>query len=49
MRPHPEGGWFVETFRDAATVADPAHPGGRPASTAIYFLLEQGQVSHWHE
>ncbi len=49
MRPHPEGGWYVETFRDAATVADPAHPGGRSASTAIYFLLQHGQVSHWHK
>jgi hypothetical protein len=41
MRPHPEGGWYVETFRDA-----PA--GGRGHSTAIYFLLERGQVSAWH-
>lgn len=41
MRPHPEGGWYVETFRDAAG-------GSRGHSTAIYFLLERGQVSHWH-
>ncbi len=41
MRPHPEGGWYVETFRDAAG-------GPRGHSTAIYFLLERGQVSHWH-
>lgn len=41
MKPHPEGGWYVETFRDA-----PA--GGRGHSTAIYFLLERGQVSAWH-
>ena len=41
MRPHPEGGWYVETFRDAAG-------GPRGHSTAIYFLLEHGQVSHWH-
>ena len=44
MRPHPEGGHYVETFRDTA---DPAH-GARGASTAIYFLLEAGDVSHWH-
>lgn len=41
MRPHPEGGWYVETFRDA-------EGGPRGHSTAIYFLLERGQVSHWH-
>ncbi|KRA00324.1 cupin [Mesorhizobium sp. Root157] len=41
MRPHPEGGWYVETFRDAPY-------GGRGRSTAIYFLLERGQVSAWH-
>jgi predicted cupin superfamily sugar epimerase len=42
LQPHPEGGWFAETFRDAA----PA--GGRAASTAIYYLLEAGQISAWH-
>jgi predicted cupin superfamily sugar epimerase len=42
LRPHPEGGHFTETFRDA--------PGsdGRAASTAIYFLLARGERSHWH-
>lgn len=42
LQPHPEGGWFVETWRDA-----PAD-GSRGAGTAIYFLLEADQVSHWH-
>ena len=42
MAPHPEGGWYVETFKDADG------PDDRPRSTAIYFLLEAGQVSHWH-
>jgi predicted cupin superfamily sugar epimerase len=38
---HPEGGWYAETFRDG--------PGGsRGHSTAIYYLLEQGERSHWH-
>ena len=41
MQPHPEGGWYVETFRDAPE-------GGRGYSSAIYFLLEHGQVSAWH-
>lgn len=42
MTRHPEGGWYVEMFRDAAS-AD-----GRARSTAIYFLLEAGDVSAWH-
>ena len=42
LSPHPEGGWFRETFRDAAG-AD-----GRAHCTAIHFLLKAGEVSHWH-
>ena len=44
LAPHPEGGFFRETFRDASAVTD----GGRAASTAIYFLLKGGQISRWH-
>lgn len=43
LEPHPEGGHFRETFRDAAP------EGGRPASTLIYFLLRRGERSHWHK
>jgi len=43
LKPHPEGGYFRESFRDARTVA-----GTRAASTAIYFLLARGERSHWH-
>jgi predicted cupin superfamily sugar epimerase len=43
LAPHPEGGHYRETFRDAAHVAN-----GRAASTAIYFLLRAGERSHWH-
>lgn len=42
LEPHPEGGWFRETFRDGAGA------GGRAHSTAIYYLLKAGQRSHWH-
>jgi uncharacterized protein len=42
LKPHPEGGHFRESFRDARQVS------GRAASTAIYFLLARGQRSHWH-
>ncbi len=44
LRPHPEGGFYRETFRDSRVDAT-----GRAASTAIYFLLEAAQVSHWHK
>ncbi len=43
LKPHPEGGHFRETFRDARAVE-----AGRAASTAIYFLLARGERSHWH-
>ncbi|MBI3701215.1 MAG: cupin domain-containing protein [Afipia sp.] len=43
LKPHPEGGHFRETFRDARYAGD-----GRAASTAIYFLLSRGERSHWH-
>ena len=43
LKPHPEGGHFRETFRDARRV-----DGNRSASTAIYFLLARGERSHWH-
>lgn len=44
LKPHPEGGFYRETFRDPAA----AGPDGRAASTAIYFLLPAGVVSRWH-
>lgn len=42
MERHPEGGWYSETFQDEHEV------DGRPQSSAIYYLLEAGDVSHWH-
>ncbi|PEQ11900.1 cupin [Novosphingobium sp. PC22D] len=42
LEPHPEGGWFRETWRAAAPV------GERATATAIHFLLEAHQRSHWH-
>lgn len=41
LQPHPEGGWFREMFCDEAN-------GDRAVSTAIYYLLEAGDRSHWH-
>ncbi|GLK70801.1 cupin domain-containing protein [Ancylobacter dichloromethanicus] len=43
LAPHPEGGHFRETFRDVRRSAE-----GRSVSTAIYYLLAAGEVSHWH-
>ncbi len=43
LAPHPEGGFYRETFRDPAQDAN-----GRAASTLIYFLLPAGIVSAWH-
>src|SRR6266404_2654332 len=43
LRPHPEGGYYRETFRDTR-----ADASGRSCSTAIYFLLARGERSHWH-
>lgn len=42
LQRHPEGGWYVQTFRDEA------EHDGRAHSTAIYYLLEGGDRSHWH-
>lgn len=42
MQRHPEGGWYVQTFRDE-------HGGPRGHSTAIYYLLQAGERSHWHK
>lgn len=42
MQRHPEGGWYARTFEDSEK------PDGRAQSTAIYYLLEAGDSSHWH-
>lgn len=43
LAPHPEGGWYRQTWRSATLT-----PEGRTAGTSILFLLEQGRRSHWH-
>jgi predicted cupin superfamily sugar epimerase len=42
LTPHPEGGWYRETWRAEAAA------GERAAGTAIYYLLAEGEVSRWH-
>jgi predicted cupin superfamily sugar epimerase len=46
LRPHPEGGWYREIYRSSERVHTPR--GARAAITAIYYLLERGQISRWH-
>lgn len=52
LAPHPEGGWFRETWRSELAIAEsalpPAYCGPRNAGTAILFLLMPGQQSAWH-
>ena len=48
LTPHPEGGFFRQTFRAAATVQAPVGAYRRAASTAIYFLLRAGDFSAFH-
>ncbi len=48
LEPHPEGGYFREVFRSAATVQPDDDRSERSALTTIYFLLLKGQVSAWH-
>ena len=43
LQPHPEGGYYRETFRDPRLDAN-----GRSLSTAIYFLLARNERPHWH-
>ena len=42
LQPHPEGGHYVETWRA------PTSGRERPSGTAIYYLLQRGERSHWH-
>jgi uncharacterized protein len=47
--PHPEGGWFRETWRSPVSFTPPGYPASRAAATLIYFLLTPGSESRWHQ
>jgi predicted cupin superfamily sugar epimerase len=49
LAPHPEGGWFRETWRAPLTVQPPGYPGTRVSATGIYYLLGPGEESVWHQ
>lgn len=48
LLPHPEGGWYRETWRSDAEFTPDGYPGARASATAIYFLLPPGEESIWH-
>jgi predicted cupin superfamily sugar epimerase len=53
LQPHPEGGYYKETYRSTELIAANALPSGfkgaRHFSTAIYYLLQQGNFSAFHK
>jgi predicted cupin superfamily sugar epimerase len=48
LAPHPEGGFFRETFRAPLRLEGLPHGAPRSASTSIYFLLPAQTFSAWH-
>lgn len=48
LSPHPEGGFFRETWRSAIELNLDGYPGARSAGTSILFLLPTGVRSAWH-
>jgi predicted cupin superfamily sugar epimerase len=48
LAPHPEGGWYRETWRSGPESVPVGYPGSRAAATVIYFLLTPGEESAWH-
>jgi uncharacterized protein len=53
LQPHPEGGWYTQTYKSADIIPSCSvpeqFPDNRPYSTAIYFLLEAGSYSAFHK
>jgi len=48
LAPHPEGGWFRETWRVGVTLRPDGYPGERATATGIYYLLTPDDESRWH-
>lgn len=48
LDPHPEGGWFRETYRSPVRFTPDGYRGDRAAATAILFLLMPGERSAAH-
>ena len=48
LEPHPEGGFYRETYRSGLRTGPPGWPGERALATAILYLLPAGVRSAWH-
>jgi predicted cupin superfamily sugar epimerase len=48
LEPHPEGGFYRETYRSGMRTVPPGWPGERALATAILYLLPAGLRSAWH-
>ncbi len=48
LLPHPEGGWYRQTWAAGPGYEPSGYPGRRAAATAIYFLLPPAERSRWH-
>lgn len=48
LLPHPEGGWFRETWKTGHRFRPDGYSGERASATGIYFLLPPGEESVWH-
>lgn len=49
LQPHPEGGFYRETYRANQHVVSPIHGQERPSVTQIYFLLGRDDISRFHK
>lgn len=53
LKPHIEGGYFIETYKNPFSITkneiDADFEGKRPLVTTIYFLLKSGQISKFHK
>ena len=48
LSPHPEGGFYRQTYRSASVVRPADDRPARQSLTTIYFLLDSTQHSRWH-
>jgi predicted cupin superfamily sugar epimerase len=48
LQPHPEGGWYRQTWRGESEFEPEGYGGVRACATGIYFLLRPGERSRWH-
>lgn len=48
LEPHPEGGFYKETYRSRTSVSNLKHASNKSAYTSIYYLLAGTDFSAWH-